>query len=294
MSTILIQAVSPLMVGEGTAVGGIKLVLARERHTRWPFIPGTALKGALRARATMLTHAEHQGLDPDRVIDVFGAPPPSGADDDIERPGSLVFNQATLLALPLRSLKGGYLLVTSPLALARLARELREEREIPRVDEDRVIVAPGQSQRYSFNEQNLALDERTTGIVMLEDLDWLLTEDPRINAWIEVLSNWSDDVPWERLALVNDALFDHACAAWTSVRTRAAIGEDGIVKDGQLFTQESLPPETLLWTTLDTSLQPKEHLDTATLLPRQGRAWTMGAHQTTGAGRVAWYAMEVT
>jgi len=286
MSVILLQAVTPLLVGEGTAVGSTKLVIARERHCRWPFIPGSSLKGALRARA------ERLGCDPQRVVEIFGAPPPQPGEEAPESPGSLVFNQATLLALPLRSLAGGFLLVSCPLALARLARELGVDLEIPAVDEDRVLIAPGKSQRFGFPVQNLALDERSTGIVMLEDLDWLLTEDLRVEPWTALLGRWAADLPLEHLALVNDALFDHACAAWVPVRTRAAIGPDGIVRDGQLFTQESLPPETLLWTTLEAPLPARDHLQADSLLPRQGRAWVVGGHQSTGAGRVAWYAME--
>ncbi len=287
MSLVLMQAVTPLMVGEGTTIGSTNMVLARERHTRWPFIPGSSMKGALRARAVRL------GLETELVVSLFGSEP-GDLDDGEARRGSVAFHQATLLALPLRSLAGTFVLATSPLALSRLARELGSPTDlaVPSVDEDRALVAPGAGKGLAYPVQNLMFDDSAVGIIMLEDLDWILTESRALEPWIEWLGAWGGDVPWERLVVLNDALFDHACAAWVPVRTRAAIGEDGIVEQGKLFTQESLPPETLLWTNLDAPLPEREHLDPKTLLPRQGDAWTVGGHQTTGAGRVVWYARE--
>ena len=38
---------TPLHVGAGASVGAVDLPIVRERHTRFPVIPGTSLKGVL-------------------------------------------------------------------------------------------------------------------------------------------------------------------------------------------------------------------------------------------------------
>ena len=38
---------TPLHVGSGSAVGAIDLPVMRERHTQFPVIPGSAIKGVL-------------------------------------------------------------------------------------------------------------------------------------------------------------------------------------------------------------------------------------------------------
>ena len=69
MSSRILQAVTSVHVGEGNAVGALDLPLARERHSGWPFIPGSSLKGALRSRARFLD------LDEAAILAAFGAEP---------------------------------------------------------------------------------------------------------------------------------------------------------------------------------------------------------------------------
>src|SRR5208282_4538362 len=43
-----LHAQTSLHPGSGTALGTVDLPVQRERHTKWPTIPGSALKGVLR------------------------------------------------------------------------------------------------------------------------------------------------------------------------------------------------------------------------------------------------------
>ena len=47
-SVLYIHALTSLHPGSGTALGVVDLPVQRERHTQWPTIPGSALKGVLR------------------------------------------------------------------------------------------------------------------------------------------------------------------------------------------------------------------------------------------------------
>lgn len=126
-----IYTISPLHCGTGQTAGAVDLPVARESHTGLPFVPGSSLKGV--ARDVLEKHDEEQ------VEGLFGSAPPQpgGSEDDDDemqsrrhdggatlKAGNLLFTDARLLALPVRSLQRPFLYVTSPLVLLRLEREL--------------------------------------------------------------------------------------------------------------------------------------------------------------------------
>ena len=45
---LFIHTLTRLHPGSGTALGVVDLPVQRERHTQWPLIPGSSLKGILR------------------------------------------------------------------------------------------------------------------------------------------------------------------------------------------------------------------------------------------------------
>src|SRR5947199_9877363 len=101
----LIHAMSPLHAGTGHSVGAIDLPIARERPTGIPLIPGSSIKGALRARSP-----KTDGKDDPITRDVFGPDTANSSDHG----GSVQFSDAHLLLLPVRSLAGTFAWVTSP------------------------------------------------------------------------------------------------------------------------------------------------------------------------------------
>ncbi len=62
---LFLHALTGLHPGGGTALGVVDLPVARERHTKWPLIPGSSLKGVLRA-------ACGGSLDKSEIAAVFG------------------------------------------------------------------------------------------------------------------------------------------------------------------------------------------------------------------------------
>ncbi len=107
----LLHALTPLHVGGDEGVGGIDLPTMREAHTAYPLLPGSSIKGVLREAV----EARH-GVDSAEVRGAFG--PPQAESSDFR--GGLVFTDANLLALPIRSLYGTFAWVTAPPVLARL------------------------------------------------------------------------------------------------------------------------------------------------------------------------------
>src|SRR6266540_173056 len=110
-----LHALTPLHVGAGFGLGFIDLPIMREKITNWPIVPGSAVKGVL---------SSHFGADRDReTTPALKAAFGTGGEENANA-GSLVFADARLVCMPVRSLYGTFAWVTSPLALERLQRDL--------------------------------------------------------------------------------------------------------------------------------------------------------------------------
>ncbi len=280
MQVRVIQALTSVHVGEGNSVGSVDLPIARERHTGWPVIPGASIKGTMRQRASWA------GIEQEQILRAFGPEPES----DDEAAGEIRFGQATLLALPIRALKGTFVLATSPLALGRMARVAPEGApdSLPNPSREQAIISP-QASEIVHEEGGLKLDSSFMGSLLLEDLSWIAMADELVRAWSQWLAGWTgDQAPMDRLVVLHDDIFTFATRYWTEVRTRASIDpKTHVVVDGQLFSVESLPPETLMWMLLE----PDDH---AHLLPAPDQSWVLGGNRTVGMGRVCWYGKEST
>lgn len=113
-AALFLYAVSPVHMGAGQAIGVIDNPIQRERHTGHPCFAGSGIKGALRH------NFEAIGGDPKLIAPLFGPESNSGE----LHAGAISFGDAQLVALPVRSLKGGYVYATCPQALARAQRLL--------------------------------------------------------------------------------------------------------------------------------------------------------------------------
>ncbi len=142
---LFIHAQTALHPGSGTALGTVDLPIQRERHTQWPIIPGSTLKGILRdaIREKVMAgyepeYEEKQENDQTRrilkrsrrqvaneedpmLVAVFG---PGKVEQDSSHAGALSLTDARILAFPVRSLKGVFAWVTCSAVLERLHRDL--------------------------------------------------------------------------------------------------------------------------------------------------------------------------
>ena len=129
---------TPLHVGAGSSVGAVDLPVIRERHTRFPIIPGSSLKGVLadlwnekieNEKGELKTSRSKEGLK------LFGS-----TDSKAAESGYLLIGEGKLLAFPVRSAKGCFAWITCPLALNRFYRDSNSEKRIQSVGENSVIV----------------------------------------------------------------------------------------------------------------------------------------------------------
>jgi CRISPR-associated protein Cmr4 len=232
---LFIHALSPIHCGTGQALGAVDLPVARERATGTPLIPGSSLKGALRAKARE-AHLEN-------LTGVFG-PETNNASDHA---GALVLGDANMLLLPVRSVAGTFAYATSPLLLRRLARDLQEAGlgglSIPNVaKEDACVVAKDSALRVQDK-------------VLLEDFDFKPsqeTADQLATTLGGLLFPGEKEAEARtlfarRICVVHDDVMSYLAEHATQVDARIALDPDTkTVKDGALWYEESLPTETVL------------------------------------------------
>jgi len=265
---------TPLHVGAGNSVGAIDQPIVRERHTRFPVIPGTGLKGVM----ADLWPCDDGGRRGGDAIWLFGAEDATAASA-----GALLIGEAKLLAFPVRSAKGGFAWITCPLALARFKRDSSAALDLPApLSSEECLAAP-----------EIALD----GKVVLEEYCLTAKGESGLHASLAGLCR---DAVWgtlaTRFAVVSDELFayfaEHACETATHIRIDDA---KGTVAKGALFNQENVPSETLFYAVV--KAQAEKGKDTAGRRPPEaavaaltarldevGNVLQIGADATTGLG----------
>jgi CRISPR-associated protein Cmr4 len=277
-----LHAQTSLHPGAGTALGTVDLPIQRERHTHWPTIAGSALKGILRdacreqiAVSKDLDQLERWDDEPERegkagkkaerkgtardkadatlALNILFGPPTAGAG---EFAGALSVTDARLLAFPVRSLRGVFAWVSCPAVLQRLERDARLAQkttgwtipDLPRPAEGQPVpvAVPAGSPCVVGNGQ-----------VVLEEFDFAATK-----ADAAPIAKWMADnllpaTPTyqatrrrfeQHFLVLPDDEFTHFVRHATEVSARIALDyQTKTVKGTALFYQEFLPAETLFY-----------------------------------------------
>lgn len=228
---ITIHAQTPLHAGTGQAVGAIDLPIARERPTGIPILPGSSIKGALRARSA----------DDSFATLIFGPKTDKASD----HAGAVQFSDAHLLLLPVRSLGGTFAWVTSPYLLARFARDAREAglkvSEPPALARIEDCLVFGQ-------QLVLELDGRRR--VVLEDLSFncgTSHSDATYAGDLAQQVGLESRAVAARLCVVHDDVMSFLLENATEVMARIRLDEEKkTVAQGALWYEEALPAESVL------------------------------------------------
>lgn len=249
---VFLYAVSPVHLGAGQAIGVIDNPIQRERHTGHPCFAGSGIKGAVR-------HGfEAIGGDPKLIDRLFGpSPDPQERGGKDLHAGAVSFGDAQLVALPIRSLKGGYVYATCPQAVSR-ARRLLELIGI-RVNWPN-LTEIGEGQCLLANPTLLSerqIDGRKALVLHLEAFEYIASVSPDLPKLSEELATralppdggyafFRDKLKTD-LVVLSDTDFAYFAQNAMLVEPHVRIDPDtGTAKDGGLFYTENLPPESLL------------------------------------------------
>ena len=297
MSKILwLHCISPLHVGAGRGVGYIDLPIMREKVTNWPFVPGSSIKGVIADHFDASKEQNRRDCELKRAA--FGQT--DNQEQQGSNSGSLVFTDARLVCLPVRSLYGTFTWCTSPLCLARLARDF-EACGVAVPSNPLAIFAEAKDNKNAIlipNNSSCLTDGSKR--VYLEDLDFEVQECDAVLKWGEAIANavfpdadasWRDEF-MKRFSVVSDEIFSFLCETATQIDARIRIQPDSkTVAEGALWYEESLPAETILaglaW--CDAVYRNKDAATQGTLFEKfctEPLALQVGGKASVGRGRV--------
>lgn len=268
-----------LHAGAGGSVSGVDLPIQREGHNGWPCVFGSAVKGSLRDKAE-----SELGKDVPDILAVFG---PS-TDKASDNAGAIGVGDARLLLLPVRSLTSAFKWVTCPEALERLKRDAKRmgradfDFETPAPSSDgKVLVAEGRGKLF-LEEYRFEIEAEKEKIgKCASSIASLMKREAAAAGLVR------------RLAIVSDDMFAHLTQAAVPVNAHIALDSASkTVRDGALWYEETLPPETLLYVPLVANPSRKDGhaLDAAAVLEKitslfSVKPWLqLGGNETVGMG----------
>lgn len=243
---------TPLHVGAGSSVGAIDQPIIRERHTGFPIIPGSSVKGVLAdlwaADTTVDTNGKSSRDLSKDITWLFG----SNSDKDASA-GALSLGEGRLLAFPIRSAKGSYAWITSPLLLARAERDgVTGLRSLTKELAEKLAAVKGDEHAFFGAEAAVALPPTNGARLVLEDYVFKHAGELPTGLADALKSLLPDEHVLSEiarhLAIVSDGMLGFfartACEIATHVRINDATGT---ADDGALFNQENIPAETLFY-----------------------------------------------
>ena len=234
---------TPLHVGAGNSVGAIDSPVMREKHTAFPIIPASTLKGVLSDEMNDFFETDEKDgekLASKRTADgawMFGS-----EQNDNACAGSVMIGEAKIIAFPVRSAKGSFAWITCPLAIARAINDklLDKSAMINVTSDSEAIVNQGSIillgekivlEEYAINKKSDSIPTK-----LIEGLTAMLPND---DIWGNVAS---------RLAIVSDGMMTYFVQAACEVAQHVKIDDvTGTAQKGGLFNQENIPSETMFY-----------------------------------------------
>jgi CRISPR-associated protein Cmr4 len=284
-AALFLYAVSPVHMGAGQAVGVIDNPIQRERHTGHPCFAGSGIKGAVRHGFKAI------GGDENLIGRLFGPESQSG---DLHA-GAISFGDAQLVALPVRSLRGGYVHATCPQALSRAQRLLGlvgrpTSWTVPAVAEGQCLLAnPALLSGDKLHLEAFEYSARVSQDLPAISTDLAQRALPAGDAYAFFAEKLKTD-----LVVLSDTDFAYFAQHAMLVEPHVRIDEKtGTASDGGLFYTENLPPESLLIAPLMASQtrsgkddQPAEFAMAQITAVINGKLLQIGGDATTGRGLV--------
>jgi len=262
-----IIAETPLHPGSGGEVTGlVDLPIQRERHTNFPKIEASGLKGCIKEafkdlnpeitingqkikpKDEIIYREDNKEKKTDYLSLVFGP-----EDTEEAHAGALAFTDARILLFPVKSLKGVFAWITCPMVLERFKEDLKLTGEkfdylLPEeIKEGNCWISDGST---IFIDDQIILEEYTFKAEKKNEVKEIAKffaqkifpqqENDTYKFWREKLE--------KDLVILSDDDFEQFVTSSTEVITRTKIDDiTGTVQSGALWTEEYLPQDTILY-----------------------------------------------
>jgi CRISPR-associated protein Cmr4 len=286
-AVLTFYAETPIHMGSGQSVSYVDLPIQRERHTSFPVLWSSGIKGVIRDLASRVWN------DKNKVETIFG--PEDGSSDFAS---CISITDAKILLYPVRSVKGVFAWITCPFVLKRFKEDLsavginfkynNQDIKILDVPDDKVFIA----------SDNLKIQGQDK--VALEEFVFEAEVKNEVKELAEFLKNFvhQNDLTKDlgnHLAIVSDNVFKDFVNYAVEIRTRIRIDQTkGTVKEGALFSEELIPSESVFYSILffKDSFKPGSNMDAQKVfseinsLLSDNSLLQLGGDETTGKGYV--------
>lgn len=228
-------AYTSVHMGSGTSLSYIDSPIQREKHTQFPLLSASGIKGVIRDTL------ERKWKDKDVVDVIFGS-----QDDGSKQASCISFTDAKILLYPVRSARGIFAYVTCPYVLRRFEKELGALGKsgiglnVVLKDEGRILVSS--ESKLKVEDTKVALEEFVFEIDKSQNIDKLIDE---ISQYLpqELKSHLKG-----RFAIVSDDVFTDFVKYAVEIRTRIRIDQTtGTAAEHALFNIELVPAESVFY-----------------------------------------------
>lgn len=261
---------TPLHCGTESGSGFVDLPIQRERHSNFPVIPGSTIKGVLRDETK-----DKWGGQRDTY---FGA---ESTDKEATSPGSVSFSDGFLVAFPVRTASVPFAWVTCPIVLERTYRAMRAEWP---------AGLPQLKSGHGWSNDGGELN----GDVLLEDVVVAMSNAPKageksVLALLDQLLpshksfEYTRSIFPKRIAAISDEDFGWLVESATEVVTRIKLDEKTHTTSGDggnMFNEELVPRDALFLSVL-------RELTPAFPIEKIPETIRLGGDETIGRG-VTW------
>lgn len=290
-NTYFIHCLSSVHAGDGSSSGTIDLPIQREKVTGFPVFRDSSLRGSIREyfEKNMVGEDGKKINSDERFLPTFGSW------DNGDKNSALEVFPARLLFFPVRSFNGLFAYVSCPFVLQRFKNDMKKfQNEIPEAELPK-ISEPKENEIWA----GTSLQIGGSGKVGFEE--FLFETKPETENSFQSILNWfANKTEINRIethgAIVNDSVFGYMTRLFTEKVTRNRIDlETGVAKDGNLFNEEFLPEETVLYTALgfgnEFSIATEEKRKTAMdiqayVQENMPEILTIGGSQSIGKGMI--------
>lgn len=234
----VMYSLTSLHAGSGQATGVVDLPIQRERHTGWPMVQASGVKGAFRDWFTRFYQANGDGEDKlaqarEFANKVFGREETSG---DAGHAGAISLTDARMLLFPVRSSVAPFVWLICPAILERLNRDLaliwnKPSFKVPAAEGDIAIGLTGE-----WKDQAIVLEDLAVSMGQANP-------DPALPELMRRLAPQAT-----RVLLISNQNFKFLVETATEVQPQISIDPNtGTTKNGSLRYQELLPADSVLY-----------------------------------------------
>ena len=277
-----IYVITPLHAGTGQELGIVDLPIQRERHTGFPKVEASGLKGSIREtfeELLTIKNGQYVLVDDETVkerVEKLKEKFPKieeiwtlngkaitdkkgnkkiryneaidltfGPESEVSHAGALGFTDARILLFPVKSMKGVFAYITCPQVLKRFEEEIAIAGKEIKLNEQKINAGKISANSFPKNTSQVLV----SGKVILEEYTFELKPNEDLKLFAEWLAEKTGiNEILQKIVVLTDDDFKDFVHLSTEVVTRIKISNaTGTVETGALFTEEFLPAETLLY-----------------------------------------------